>query len=524
MVNTGIVPKLRGPILASPIRSQTIDLISLTQRKATFGMLPPGGKFEQARKARDARFDGHFFIAVRTTGIYCRPVCPVKMPRAENVLFFQSAASAAEAGYRPCLRCRPESSPGTPAWRGSSVTVTRALRLIDEGALDSGSLMDLSERLGVSTRHLGRLFTQHLGASPKTIAQTRRLQFAKKLIDETQLPMTEIALSSGYGSVRRFNDHFKQVYARSPTELRSGRRATRDQAVDLKIPFREPYDFESLLAFYSVRAIPGVEQVQDVGESLPEGPGSQPGYCRGYQINGSVGRIEVSRAEPPYLRCRIIGGEPASLMSIVARVRRMFDVDALPSEINAVLGADEALDPLVRRLPGLRLPGAFDPFEIAVRAIVGQQVSVKGATTVMGVIARRYGSQTPAGLVFPSASMLAELDSDSLPMPKKRALAIKVLARQIATGQIAFDMEEKAFMSAVLDVPGIGPWTAQYISMRAQSNPDAFLSGDLVLKKSAMALFGFDDERRLLARAEQWQPWRGYAGMHLWRFAADNQL
>ena len=393
-------------------------------------MLPADGKLEQARRTRDPRFDGRFFIGVRTTEIYCRPVCPVKMPREENVIFFDSAAAASEAGYRPCLRCRPESSPGTPAWRGSSTMVIRALRLINDGALDQGSVVELCDRLGLTPRHLARLFTKHLGASPKTIARTRRLQFAKKLIDETSFTITEIALASGYGNIRRLNGHFKQTYSRSPSSLRKIR-SKPVESVELKISFREPYDFQSLLEFYRIRAIPGVE---NAGES----------YERFFVLDGKSGHLSVSQSGNQ-LVCAVQGGSTSSLMQIMQKVRAMFDVDAVPEEINSVLCEDRILRKLVKKRPGLRLPGAFDEFEIAVRAIVGQQVSVKGATTVMGRIADQYGAKTEYGRVFPCPETLADLDPESLPMPSKRARAIKLLAVAVAGGELRFDMDEQAF-------------------------------------------------------------------------------
>ena len=474
-------------------------------------MLPTGGKLEQARKARDPRFDGRFFIGVRTTGIYCRPVCPVKMPREENVTFFDSAAAAIEAGYRPCLRCRPESAPGMPVWRGSSSTVTRALRLINDGALDQGSVAILCDRLGVTTRHLAELFANHLGASAKTVARTRRLQFAKKLIDETSLTMAEIALSSGYGSVRGFNDHFVQTYSRSPGSLRKARLVS-DGSVELKISFREPYDFQSLLEFYRIRAIPGVENVSvdNAGKS----------YERSFVLDGKSGHLSVSQSGNQ-LVCVVQGESTGSLMRIMRKVRLMFDVDAVPEEINSVLREDRVMRGLVKQRPGLRLPGAFDEFEIAVRAIVGQQVSVKGATTVMGRIADQYGTETEFGRVFPAPGILADLDPASLPMPSKRARAIKLLAIAVADGELGFDMDEQAFYEQVIAIPGIGPWTAQYICLRAYSNPDSFLHGDLVIRKVAEKILGISSEKELINRAEAWRPWRGYAGMHLWRSSAD---
>jgi AraC family transcriptional regulator of adaptative response / DNA-3-methyladenine glycosylase II len=473
-------------------------------------MLPANGVLEQARKARDPRFDGRFFIGVRTTGIYCRPVCSVKMPRAENITFFDSAAAASEAGYRPCLRCRPEASPGTPAWAGTSTTVSRALRLINEGALDDAGVGDLSNRLGVTSRHLTRLFTKHLGASPITIAQTRRLQFAKKLIDETRLPMTEIAMSSGYGSIRRFNDHFSQTYKKSPSSLRSAKKHVNEDKIALKISYREPYDFGGLLDFYRLRAIPGVESVSNC-------------YRRSFLLDGEPGCVSVtSDKSHQQLVCMVQGGSPKSLMKILSSVRSMFDVDAIPAEINGVLMQDRILTKRVRLHQGLRLPGAFDQFEVAVRAIVGQQISVKGATTVMGKIVEDYGVKTSFGLVFPGPEILADIDHLALPMPGKRALAIKELARRVAQGELRFDApDEQDFVQQLVSIPGIGPWTAQYISLRARRNPDSFLHGDLVIKKVAAKLFGIEAEHELINRAENWRPWRGYAGMHLWRCAAE---
>lgn len=468
-------------------------------------MLPAGSVLEQARKARDERFDGRFFVGVRTTGIYCRPVCRVKMPREENVTFFDSAAAASEAGYRPCLRCRPEASPGTPAWQGTSTTVSRALKLIDEGALDDSSIEVLSDRLGVTSRHLNRLFTKHVGASPATIARTRRLQFAKRLIDETRMPMTEIAMASGYGSVRRFNDHFKQIYKRPPRELRADNvvKLPREN-LTIRLRYRQPYDFSNLLDFYRIRATPGVESV------------SEDTYQRSFFLDGEQGRLAVT-ADDEALICRVEGGNPRSLMTVVQRVRRMFDVDAIPDEINGVLSSDRKMKKLLRGAEGLRLPGAFDPFEVSVRAIVGQQVLVKGATTVMGRIVEKYGQ----GELFPEPGRLAELDPADLPMPSKRALAIKELARRVNDGEVAFDHpEDEVFRENLLSIPGIGPWTVDYMSMRSLGNPDAFLAGDLVIRKVAKALFDANREKEILEIAERWRPWRGYAGMHLWRYAA----
>lgn len=486
-------------------------------------MLPAHNILEQARKARDPRFDGRFFVGVKTTGIYCRPVCPVKMPRAENVEFYESAAAASAAGFRPCLRCRPETSPGTPAWRGTSTTVSRGLKLIDDGALDhrgdhDGTVAKLAERLGVTTRHLSRLFAKHLGASPSAVAQTRRLHFAKQLIDGTGLPMTEIALSAGYGSLRRFNGHFLSAYGRSPMSLRKERNRQRDgdveteEGVVLRLPFREPYDFDGLLAFLAMRATPGVERVAG-GE-----------YVRAIDVDGAPGHIRVSR-DPgaSQLRLEVKGVGAASLMAVCQRVRRMFDVDAIPDEINSTFSGDRRFYRLAKSNPGQRLPGAWDSFEVAVRAIVGQQVSVKGATTVMGKIAARYGATAACGFrSFPSAAALAELDEATLPMPRARAAAIKSLSRAVADGAVEFSSAQASepFQRRLMELKGIGPWTAQYIAMRALGDPDAFLHGDLVLRRVAERRLSLKSEAELLARADKWRPWRAYAGMHLWRHAA----
>lgn len=472
-------------------------------------MLPSNSVLEQARQARDPRFDGRFFIGVRTTGIYCRPVCPVKMPKAENVTFFNSAAAAAEAGYRPCLRCRPETSPGTPAWMGTSTTVNRALRLINEGALDDSGVQALSDRLGVTSRHLNRLFVKHVGASPKTIAQTRKLHFAKKLIDETRLPMADIAMSAGYGSVRRFNDHVRQTYGKAPNQLRKEVNAVAGEALTLKVGFREPYNFSRLLDFFRLRATPGVESI------------CEDSYQRRFSLDDEPGMLTVTRKDS-HLHCLIEGGSTRSLMKVIAGVRRMFDTDAIPEEVNRVLESDPELGALVCQHPGLRLPGAFDPFEVAVRAIVGQQVSVKGATTVMGKLADLHRSADQEG-GFPSAARLAQLDPEALPMPTKRAVAIKTLAKAVSDGELRFDVpDETTFYEQLVAMPGIGPWTADYIAMRARGNPDAFLHGDLVIRKASEQLFGLSKPQALLERAEQWRPWRGYAGMHIWRYAAED--
>lgn len=450
----------------------------------------------RARIARDPRFDGRFFIAVRTTSIYCRPICPAPSPKEQNVEYYPSAAAAAQAGYRPCLRCRPEASPGTPAWLGASATVSRALRLIGESALDEDSVESLSQRLGIGSRHLRSLFVTHLGASPVAIAQTRRLHFAKKLIDETDLPFTEIALASGFGSIRRFNHVFQTLYARTPTELR---RLTRKRpgcapgCYRFRLPYRPPYDWEAIHGFLAARAIPLVETV------------TPDAYTRTIELNGRIGRIEVRKIEGA-LDLRVEFPETRLLFLIVERVRRIFDLAADPGDIDASLAADPVLAPRIATRPGLRVPGAWDSFELAVRAIMGQQISVKGASTLTGRIAAAFGKPFGNAVLFPSREALATAPIEQCGIIRSRAAAIRALAA------CNIDLEN------IGELPGVGPWTAQYIAMRALGEPDAFPAGDLVLQRAA----GCRTRRELEARAEAWRPWRAYAAIHLWQGVKDD--
>ena len=466
---------------------------------------------EQARQTRDSRFDGRFFVGVRSTGIYCRPVCPARLPQAENVTFYPTTAAAAEAGYRPCLRCRPETAPGTPAWMGTSTTVNRALRLIHEGSLDEATIPALADRLGITSRHLGRLFRKHLGASPKAIALTRRLQFAKKLIDQTGLSMTEIALAAGYGSLRRFNDHFQQVYGRAPSSLRAVDSANISEPLILPLRYRPPYDWPGICAFLARRAIPGVEWVEN---------GT---WNRHIRVDGEAGRISVSQSDDDHLLCRLDIPSTASLIGLVEQVRRLFDLDADPAEISAVLARDPILRKRLRTTPGIRVPGAWDGFELAIRAIVGQQISVDGATTAMGRIAAACGSRHDDIALFPTPQQLMSIDPAQLPMPRTRAGAIMALSKAVAEGEIDLGrwVDADELKRSLLAIKGIGEWTADYIALRVLSDPDAFLHGDLVLKKVANRLYGDPDGEALRQRSHAWRPWRAYAGILLWRAAAE---
>ena len=461
----------------------------------------PLDTYQRARSTRDARFDGKFFIGVLTTGIYCRPICPAQAPKERNIRYFPTAAAAAEAGLRPCLRCRPETSPGTPAWMGTSATVSRALRLIGECALDSGGVEELSERLGLSSRQLRRLFQQHLGASPVTVAQTRRVHFAKRLMDETGLPLTGIALASGFRSIRQFNDVFRTLYGRPPRELRKKAAPSAPGAYTFRLSYRPPYAWDAVLRFLALRAIPGVEQVRDAE------------YSRTFVLDGKAGLLTVKAAEGDAAILRVEYPEPSQLFRIVERTRRIFDLGADPQLIAAQLETDPLMRPMLKRLPGLRVPGAWDGFELAVRAILGQQVSVAAATTMSGRIARSFGERfnrdgTGESRLFPDAAVLAGADLTSIGLTKQRAATIQELAMRVASGEIRFDAPIDGLRRALLSVRGIGPWTVEYVAMRALGEPDAFPDTDLALRKAA--------PDRLLERSAQWRPWRAYGAMYLW--------
>jgi AraC family transcriptional regulator, regulatory protein of adaptative response / DNA-3-methyladenine glycosylase II len=464
----------------------------------------------RARLSRDARFDGKFFIAVFTTRVYCRPICPARTCMEKNVCYYPTAAAAAEAGFRPCLRCRPECSPGTPAWMGTPSTVSRALRLISESGLEDGGVELLAERLGVGSRHLRRLFLKHLGATPNAVAQTRRLHFAKKLIDETNLPMSELALAAGFGCVRRFNAGIRKVYQRTPTEIRRMTRQTSIQPEDqylFRLPFRPPYDWHGILAFLAPRATPGVELVES-GR-----------YRRSISLNGTHGYFEVSLDEPNTgLVVRLQFGNPRSLFFITERIRTMFDVNADWAAIVRSLKTDPDLAPRLAAAPGLRVPGCWNGFELAVRAILGQQITVKGATLLAGRLATTFGQpfSSANGLthVFPPPEVLAEANVSAIGLPAARAETIRALARAVCSGRISFDgvVDSEAFLDRLCEIPGIGRWTAQYVAMRALGEPDAFPSTDLGLLRALAS----ENSAGLERRAEAWRPWRAYAAMYLW--------
>lgn len=472
---------------------------------------------DRARLARDPRFDGLFFTGVLSTRVFCRPICPAPAPKPANVVYFPTAAAAAEAGFRPCLRCRPESAPGTPAWNGTSATVARALTLIRQGALNDGSVETLAPRLGVGSRHLRRLFKQHVGAGPVALANLQKVLFAKKLLNETDWPVTRIAFSCGFGSIRRFNAAFRKTYGRSPTDFRRDtgepEASTAWFQCSLTLPYRPPYQWERMLAFFRARAIAGVEMVD------------QTAYQRTIRLDDAMGLIHVSHARSGHaLVLGVRFTESRDLMAIVERVRRMFDLDANMDAILPVLASDEAMAPIVRRLEGLRLAGSWDPFETAVRAVVGQQISVKAAITVAGRLARLAGPaialDNGSGLThcFPTAAELCAADPESAGMPENRRSTLKRLARGVADGDIVLEAGGGLddFVERLTRVPGIGPWTAHYIAMRGLGEPDAFPAGDLGIVRALTRDGLKPTPRQVLKQAEPWRPWRAYAATYLW--------
>jgi AraC family transcriptional regulator of adaptative response / DNA-3-methyladenine glycosylase II len=483
----------------------------------------------QALQARDERFDGRVFVGVTTTGIYCRPVCPAGPARFENCRFYPSAAAAQQAGYRPCLRCRPETAPELGSWRGTSNTVSRGLQLIAAGALngDSASVDALAERLGVGARQLRRLFQRHLGASPLAVAQTQRVLFAQQLIVETRLPMSEIALAAGFGSVRRFNETFQRLFQRPPSSLRrtpssacAGLVSLASDGVTVRLRYRAPYDWSAMLAYLRARAIDGLEHVDERR------------YRRTLVEQGQTGTLEVAHLpEQSSLSARIRFPDVRALPLIIARVRSVFDLGADVTSIGAHLARDPALAALIAERPGLRAPGAWDGFELGARAILGQQVSVEAGRRLAGQLVQACGARVSAiesgdvalSSTFPDAARVAESDLGALRMPNARRQALAALARAVLADPALFHplgtVEET--VARLRAIPGIGEWTAQYIAIRAVREPDAFPAGDVALQRGACASDGTrPSSRELLRRAESWRPWRAYAAQHLWAAAA----
>lgn len=489
--------------------------------------LPPREVCLRAMAAKDHRFDGVFFIAVRSTGIYCRPVCPAPAPKRENISFHPNSAAAATAGYRPCLRCRPELSPDAFA-QVREDRVRRALALIAEGALVGENVKALAARIGLSARQLHRQFLTQVGATPHAVHATRRLLLAKQLLTETALPVTQVALAAGYNSIRRFNAAFVEGCGMAPGAIRRSRSAaaTPRGALCLRLVYRPPLDFPQLLAFIAKRAIPGIESVAiDQYERAVPNP------------DGSAGWIRVrDSGRKPELLLEISGLTPQAIPDAVRRVRRMFDLDADPRAIAAILAQDPLLARALNMHPGLRVPCGWDGFELTVRAVLGQQISVAGATTLARRVVERWGTRLrmpadgPRGLdqAFPTPDALRGASLEEIGLPKARAATLRTLSIAVTEGRLSFAGGQRLedFVERAIALPGIGPWTAHYLAMRGLAMPDAFPAGDLVLQQRLGAAEGGTrlSERATEARSQRWRPWRAYAALHLWHLPIETPV
>lgn len=506
----------------------------------------------RAIAARDGRFDGQFFTAVSSTGIYCRPSCPARTPKPENVSFHLTSAAAHSAGFRACKRCLPEAAPGTPEWNLRRDVTGRAMRLIADGVVDRGGVDALAARLGYTPRHLRRLLSEELGAGPVALARARRAQTARALLVGTQLPVAQVAFAAGFGSIRQFNDTVREVFDVSPGDLRAmSRPASRDPEagagsatflLELVLPVRQPFDAPGIFGFLAARAVEGME-LANVDST------SQLRYARTLSLPHGPGTIDVTAARQPdatwEVRLRLEATSLADVAPAVARVRRLLDLDADPVAVDAALSLDPKLALLVEAAPGVRVPGAVDPHELMVRAIVGQQISVQRATThlnrLVDVAGSRWTSAVP-GLerLFPTAAEIVDhvpapigeepLDPERpLRLPRRSIRTVLACSRAVAAGEIDLQVgaQPEELREQLLAQPGVGPWTAAYVAMRVLGDPDAWLPGDVALVAGARAagILGEDQSmpashRTLARRAAEWAPWQSYAAMHLWRAAA----
>lgn len=468
----------------------------------------------RAVQAREARFDGVFYTGVRTTGIYCRPSCPAVTPKAQNVTFYATAAAAQDAGLRACRRCRPDTTPGSPQWDVRADAVGRAMQLIGDGVVEREGVDGLATRLGYSQRHVARMLTDELGAGPLALARSNRAHTARILIETTQMPMSDIAFASGFSSIRQFNDSIRDTYALTPTQMRGRRRGTPTGRVAVRLAVRRPFHAEALLDFLAAHVLPGVEAVH--GRT----------YARVLRLTHGLGAAALT-LHADHVVCELELADLRDTAVAIGRLRRMLDLDADPVAIDGVLSADHALRGLVEDAPGLRVPSHVDGFELAVRTIVGQQVSVAGANTVLGRHVPSRGTPVTFELAgayglthaFPAPEAFADADPAAMGMPQARARTIIDLASSVAAGKLELDagVDREAIRAQLLAMRGIGPWTADYIVMRALSHPDVLLTTDLVLRREL--------EKRDISTddTETWRPWRSYAGMHLWRAASATE-
>jgi AraC family transcriptional regulator of adaptative response / DNA-3-methyladenine glycosylase II len=462
--------------------------------------------FYEAMLARDHRFDGKFFVAVKTTGVYCRPICPAR-PKRQNVEFFQDAASAELAGYRPCLRCRPECAPLSPAWWGKKAVVQRALKLIARNEFHQSNEGQFAERLGLSARHLRRLFKAEIGQTPKQVADSNRLNFARKLIVETQMPIRTVARTACFGSLRRFNDAFYRRFGRAPSQSRRLRsKSDGREGIELKLSFRPPYDWQTLIRFYRSHPIPGVEWV------------TENSFERLFRLDATIGWLGVEAiAGEPRLKLRVLAANPKILFEVVGRVRRMFDLESDPMLIANSFMQNRLLAKLYDRFPGLRLPGGWDPFETAVCSILGQLVSAQQRCNLVAQLVGGYGEEIAHPIsgqkayLFPGAEILAKCDLVKVKTTEARKEAIREFSRRVLSGAILLSeaQDPLLFRKALLETKGIGPWSAEYISLRAIGDTDAFPRTDLILKR-VLELHPDIDLAAI-------KPWRAYAAIYLWK-------
>ncbi len=477
-------------------------------------------------KSRDRRFDGVFYIAVRTTGIYCRPSCPARTPLLRNVSFHRTAAAAQAAGYRACKRCLPDATPGSPDWDVAATVAGRAMRLIGDGVVDRDGVDGLARRLGYTPRHLSRVLTTELGAGPLALARTQRAQTARVLVETTDLAFADVAFAAGFASVRQFNDTMREVYDATPTQLRGRRGGPRTPgAIDLRLAVRTPYSGRALLGFLAVRAVLGVE----VADVRPDGSGT---YARTLDLPHGPGTVTLDlddALEPggtALVPARFALHDLRDTAAAVARVRRLLDADCDPIPVADHFAGDPVIGPLVRSRPGLRVPGHPAGDEIAVRAVLGQQVSVAGARTVAGRLVAEHGQPVETDVpglthLFPRAEAVAALDPASLPMPRARGRGLVALAAALDSGDLVLDRgaARDDVRRRLLDVPGIGPWTADYIALRALGHPDVFLPTDVGVRH-ALARIG---PAVADVDPEQWRPWRSYALLYLWTSLEDEK-
>ncbi|MCT7351948.1 helix-turn-helix domain-containing protein [Streptomyces sp. 15-116A] len=468
----------------------------------------------RAVRSKDARFDGWFFTAVLTTGIYCRPSCPVVPPKPENMVFLPSAASCQQAGFRACKRCRPDTSPGSPEWNQRADLVARAMRLIADGVVDREGVPGLAARLGYSARQVERQLRAELGAGPLALARAQRAQTARLLVETTDLPMAHIAFAAGFSSIRTFNDTVREVFALSPSDLRARaprtHTGTASGALSLRLPFRAPLNPDNLFGHLAATAVPGVEEWRDGA------------YRRTLRLPYGHGVVALT-PRPDHIACRLTLTDLRDLTVAISRCRRLLDLDADPVAVDDQLRTDPVLAPLVDKAPGRRVPRTVDEAEFAVRAVLGQQVSTAAARTHAARLVTAHGDPVDdpeGGLthLFPSVERLAALDPDSLAMPRTRRTTLTTLVRQLADGSLHLGVESDwpEARARLLALPGFGPWTADVIAMRALGDPDAFLPTDLGIRRAAQELGLPSTPAALTARAAPWRPWRAYAVQYLW--------